>query len=134
MGELFAVRPAIRFDRAGDGRYGALRGDRRHMGTDYAMLPGSGILAPECGILGRYGYAYADDLQWRIVDYHGDSGLRYRFFYATQAAYATGSRAEQGGVIAVAQDITERYPGKGMTTHVHTEVFKDDKRIHPERV
>jgi murein DD-endopeptidase MepM/ murein hydrolase activator NlpD len=125
---MVLIHPPIRSDPAGDGHYGAPRGDRKHTGIDFAVAPGSEILAPENGIMCRYGYAYSSDLTWRIVDLRGAGGQLYRFFYCVQADFSSGDRIEQGDVIAVAQDITQRYPGRGMKPHVHVEVLDQNER------
>ena len=132
---MLLTQPPIRSDAAGDGHYLAPRGDEVHTGTDFAIWPGSYILAPESGRMGRYGWAYESDAQWRIVDFYGDSGKRYRFFYTTQDAYKQDDEVEAGCIIAVAQDIRKRYPSTGMMPHVHCEVFDPaGNRLDPARV
>lgn len=126
--------PPIRSDAAGDGHYGTKRGSRTHTGSDLAMLPGTIINAPESGVMGHYGWPYGDDASYRIVDYQGDSGTRYRFFYAVQCGYPTGDKVAAGQPIAIAQDVTLRYPDDpDMTPHVHLEVFNPaDELVNPE--
>ena len=132
---MILIKPPIRVDPAGDGHYDAPRGSRKHTGVDFVVAPGSDILAPEKGIMGRYGFAYSGDVRWRIVDLHGESGHRWRFFYCVQDIYKTGDRVERGQVMAIAQDISIRYPDRGMKPHVHVEVYtQDERRLNPMRV
>ena len=129
---MMLIRPPIRVDPAGDGNWGAPRGELKHSGVDFAVLPDSEILAPEDGVLGRYGYAYSGDPRWRIVDLHGDSGHRWRFFYCVQDIYKSGERVERGNAFAIAQDISIRYPDRGMKPHFHLEIFNAaEKRLNP---
>jgi len=130
------VRPPIRVDPAGDGEYGTRRGDRTHKGVDLAMAEGSVILAPESGKMGAYGYAYPDpdDHSYRIVNLHGDSGVLYRFFYAVRLGTHSSGRVTAGDPIAMAQDITARYPDQDMLNHVHVETLRDGRNFDPREV
>lgn len=126
----------IRNDTAGDGHYDAPRsGARKHKGVDLAMLPGTIILAPATGTVGRYGYAYEDDNSYRIVDFITMGLMRYRFFYACQVGYSEGDMVRKGEPLAIAQDISERYTHNIMTPHVHVEIYnKEGERLNPERI
>lgn len=126
----------IRNDRAGSGHYGASRGTRKHTGVDFYVAPGSIVLAPESGEMEHYGYAYRGDTNWRIVNFKGNSGRLYRFFYTVQCGYKRGDRVERGQPIAMVQDIRKRYPEESdMQPHVHVEVLDGNGvRLNPEKL
>lgn len=133
--QTLLVIPPVRNDSAGQGHFGAPRGDRTHDGVDRYVAPGSMIVAPENGFIGRYGWAYAGDPNWRIVDFHGHrSGLQYRFFYCVAVGHRYGDRVEAGQPIAMAQDVRERYPNApDMLPHVHIELLDaDGRQLNPE--
>ncbi len=55
-------------DTWGSGHFGASRGERTHIGIDYACSPGSQILAPCIGEVTKLGYPYSNDLSFRYVE------------------------------------------------------------------
>ena len=109
-------------DPAGEGHYGASRGDRTHNGIDYKCVPGAAVLSPVYGEISKLGYPYAD-LQWRYIEITDDSGLHYRLFYVKPIDFlGVGSHIDEDDIIGIAQDISERYPDQGMTPHIHYEI------------
>lgn len=112
---------AVREDSAGDGRFGAKRGARKHMGVDLSCFPGSVLLCSVSGTVTKHGYCYRDDPMWRYVEVTDSGGLRHRYFYVEPLA-RIGASVSVDDAIGVAQDITLRYPGQGMTPHIHYEV------------
>jgi len=122
----------IRNDRAGGGRFGDPRGDRAHTGVDWVIDPGAPILAPVTGIVTKLGYCYGDDLTWRYVEITDGFRLRHRLFYVAPDV-VDGVQVHPDKPIGRAQDITRRYPGQGMTPHVHYEIKDPDgEHINPE--
>ena len=119
------LEPVIRMDQAGNGYYGAPRGDRTHSGVDYLCRPGGVVYAPVSGTVSKLGYPYADDLQWRYVQITDEAGDDHRLFYCLPVVSA-GDYVHRGDVIAEAQDISERYPDQGMNPHIHYEVKQPD--------
>jgi murein DD-endopeptidase MepM/ murein hydrolase activator NlpD len=119
------LEPVIRMDSAGHGYYGAPRGDRTHSGVDYLCRPGGVVYAPVSGTVSNLGYPYADDLQWRYVQITDEAGDDHRLFYCLPVV-SDGDYVHRGDVIAEAQDISERYPGQGMSPHIHYEVKQPD--------
>ena len=111
----------IRHDKAGSGAYGAPRGSRTHCGIDYHCTPGEPVLSPVAGEVTKLGYPYGDDLTWRYVQITDEKGENHRLFYV-EPAVALGQVVNGGEAIAIAQDISERYPDQGMLPHVHYEI------------
>ena len=108
-------------DPAGSGEYGASRGSRTHNGIDYTCVPGCEVLSPVDGVISKLGYPYADDLTWRYVQITDSDGLMHRLFYV-EPNVGIGQKISLNMAIGIAQDITLRYPDKGMQPHIHLEV------------
>jgi len=117
-------------DPAGDGAFGAPRGDRTHNGIDYACLPGTIILSPIYGQVTKLGYPYADALMYRYVEITDTFGLRHRVFYIDPLV-DLNRRVSTGDEIGAVQDIAAKYPGQGMTNHCHYEVKRGDTYLDP---
>jgi len=111
-------------DNWGSGAYGAGRGDHLHNGADYIAFPGQDVYMPiKHGKIIRVKSPYA-----------GYSGLLIRnasieltLFYVDPIMGLIGSEVEQGGVIGIAQDIGEKYPG--IIPHVHLHIDSIDPEL-----
>lgn len=120
-----------RNDPEGLGYFNAPRGDRKHTGHDFAVRPGAEILSPVDGTVGRIGYAYGDDLSYRIVDIRTSDGYRHRLFYVAPAV-EWGDPVNTGMVIGIAQDVSRYYNSSVMIPHVHYEILnRNSKNIDP---
>ena len=135
----FEVNLPVRSDSQGDGKFGAPRGGRVHLGIDYACYPGTEIISPVDGKVRKIGFAYGDgtggfgdEFAYRIVEVEqaDDPEIVHRFFYCT-ALKNVGDEVFAGEVIAKSQDLTIRYPG--MTNHVHYEVRVRNEPVDPEK-
>lgn len=128
------VKSDIRNDRAGLGHFGAPRGDRRHRGVDYRVTPGSEVLSPVGGTVGRIGYAYDDDHSYRIVDIETPDGYLHRVFYV-HPLVDTGQEVTRFTPIGIALDVSRYYrPDSAMQPHVHYEVINaGGVHVDPER-
>ncbi len=110
-------------DQHGNGRYGAGRGNRLHTGADYVCIPGTPVVCPiKKGKIVREKRPYA-----------GYSGLLIRnrdveitLFYLEPDKNLIGYEVNQGDVIGIAQDISEKYPG--IIPHIHMQIDS----INPE--
>ena len=111
----------IRDDSAGEGHFGAPRGTRSHVGEDSLCTPGAGILSPCNGTVTKHGYCYNGDFKYRYVEITEQCGLRHRLFYVLPC-WQLLDACTVNDVVGIAQDISERYPGKGMKPHVHYEI------------
>lgn len=125
----------VRNDPAGQGHYGASRGSRKHRGIDYVcdVELGWPVLSPCDGKVTKVGYPYADDLSWRYVQVTDAGGRDHRVFYIDPLV-AVGDRVQRGDDLGTPQDITQRYPGQGMTPHVHYEIKQGSEYLDPEEV
>lgn len=124
---------SVRIDPAGDGHFGAPRGARAHRGIDYRCVPGHSVLSPVFGRVTKLGHCYADDLSWRYVEVTDSENRRHRLFYVQPATWV-GDQVHPCSPIGVAQDISERYPGRQMRPHVHYEVIEKGEYINPEQL
>lgn len=133
MTALFQTkRLVVRMDSAGDGRYGAKRGSRAHTGVDYVCTPGEPVLSPVAGTITKRGFAYGDDLKWRIVDIRANDGFLHRLFYV-DPLLDVGTQVTMFQAVGVAQDISKRYPNREMLPHVHYEIKNEDgEHVNPE--
>lgn len=128
---IFASLPQRVPDSAGDGAFGASRGDRTHNGIDYSCSPGTGILAPCDGVVTKLGYPYGDDLSYRYVQVTDTDGLDHRVFYIEPQVRLNQNVIEGTSQIGEAQDICARYPDQGMANHCHYEVKDGDEYLDP---
>ncbi|RLA60150.1 MAG: M23 family peptidase [Epsilonproteobacteria bacterium] len=115
----------IRNDKAGSGEFGSSRdgGSRTHSGVDFISKPESQVLTPVSGKITKLGYPYADDLSYRYVQITDEEGNKHRMFYVQPGKeLAIGQQVFQYDPIGIAQDVSRRYPDRGMTPHVHYEI------------
>lgn len=131
---IFAVLPQRVADDAGDGAFGASRGDRKHNGIDYSCATGTGILAPCDGQVTKLGYPYADALEYRYVQITDANGLNHRVFYISPTVELNQWMVEGTSQIGTAQDIAAKYPARGMANHVHYEIKDGSDYIDPSTV
>jgi len=125
----------IRSDPAGDGHFGASRGDRTHNGIDYACVPGTIILSQCYGTVSKLGYPYADDLSYRYIEITAPDHKKHRLFYCKPSnELSISDYVVLGEPIGWSQDVAARYPGQGMINHVHYEIKVGDEYIDPEAV
>lgn len=126
--------PTIRNDKAGLGHFGANRGSRKHRGIDYVVQPGCQVYSPATGKVTKIGYCYRDDSRWRYVQITDEKGLDWRVFYISPDANIGDEVDKHLTAIGWADDITERYPDKGMTPHIHLEVKQGKNHLDPNEV
>jgi len=117
----------IRNDPAGHGHYGASRGNKVHQGVDDICVPGQGVMAPISGQVSRKAYPYTDKSYGGLL-IQGQR-MAVKVFYFEPLPGIVGKIIKMGDVIGTAQDISKRYPGKGMTPHIHREICSIDPVI-----
>jgi murein DD-endopeptidase MepM/ murein hydrolase activator NlpD len=122
------IAQPVRMDPAGSGKFGAPRKKRTHQGIDYVVKPGAEVLSPVEGKVTKRGYAYSNDLTWRIVDVTDKAGYVHRLFYVDPSVIE-GQHVTPYTAVGVAQDITQRYKGADMKPHVHYQVESPDGEI-----
>lgn len=128
-------------DDYGSGVYGASRdgGARWHLGVDFIVACADEyVFSPLRSELVRVGYAYKDDLQWRLLVLRSSEDPLYsvRLLYVDPKDTIPGEAYEVGDVIGRAQDLRERYPAdeshvKPITPHVHLELRYRGEPIDP---
>lgn len=119
----------------GCGHFGASRGDRKHTGLDIDTIPGAPVFCLNPGIVTDIGYAYSDDLSFRIVDIT-NGGYRWRYFYVDPIVNV-GDELDAYTQIGHDQNVAQRYherdPERHMVNHTHIEAIDPDgNHIDPE--
>ncbi|NIR26501.1 MAG: hypothetical protein GWN77_05995 [Gammaproteobacteria bacterium] len=122
----------VRNDQAGDGEYGALRtrstGEAyRHKGVDLLARPGDPWLAPWPMEITRAADPYGDR---QYSGFHWESQqMKGWVFYVMPHQRLIGKTVKRGEPVGIVQDITMRYPGRGMKPHVHLQIDQIDPTI-----
>lgn len=116
-------------DSMGCGHFGASRGSRKHKGFDVKVSPGEPFRTQFAGIVKKIGWAYSDDLSYRIVDIKANNRMTVRAFYLDPAVSA-GDKVDVGDIIGFSQDLSKKH-GENMTNHVHIEIIVDDINVDP---
>lgn len=117
-------------DPAGNGAYGAIRdgGTRLHHGIDFECIVGSEILSPIPGTVTKIGLPYANS-KYRYVQVSSNR-IDHRIFYVNPLV-KMGDYVCLDQPIGTAQDITLRYPDRGMKVHIHYEIKMNGHWIDP---
>ena len=135
MPAILVVVPERGRDSWGEGHFGASRGDRTHMGIDYAAVPGSVLISPITGQVTKLGYPYADDLSYRYVQVTDSLGRKHRWFYIEPGVTVGETVIAEFSSLGTVQDIVKRYPTPhGMTPHFHYEVKDGTGYVDPRTV
>ena len=125
-----------RHDSYGSGLFGASRGKRKHLGTDFVYVPDAPFPACITGEALRHKRPYADDLRWDGVCIAGDNGIELTLFYLSPFEDIIGSFVSATDEIGICQDIRLRYPkdqkhAEACTPHVHVQAAWPDSRSLP---
>lgn len=115
----------IREDSWGDGDFMAPRGNRFHHGIDLVVEPGEPIASMIDGKIDRVVYPYASDLEWTGLQLSNEY-VKVYYFYCTAISELIGKRVNAGHVIALADDISQKYQDDNrspMTPHLHVQVW-----------
>lgn len=107
-------------DNGGCGYFGASRdnGTRIHKGQDYIVKEGQYIYAPFDGYIERGANPYVDDLRYKGFVFNFENGVKMKVFYAEPINM--GGRFKKGDIIAIAQNISLKYPN--VQNHIHVEI------------
>src|SRR6056300_928587 len=116
MFNMHNIRP---LDAYGSGEFGASRGDRTHVGTDFIAAANEPVHSPVIGTVTKLGYPYGDDLSFRYVEVEDADHYRHRFFYV-EPMIAVGDSVLVGKRLGTVQSLQKRYAG--IIDHVHLEI------------
>jgi len=111
----------IRSDPAGDGHFGASRGNRKHEGIDFLCTPGQVVRAIIPGKL-VMAYPYAGDVIFAGCRIWGKDWM-CKMFYFIPHDNLINMDVIAGEAIGIAQDISAKYGG-GMLPHIHCGLYK----------
>ena len=125
------IYPNVRtIDAHGQGHFGAPRGNRVHMGVDYAVLPGTRVGARCPGRVSKIGRCYADTAEYTYIQITTKEGYNERYFYVEPYFIGVGDDVVEGELLGHVQDLDDRYPG--ITPHIHFEVKDGTVFLKPE--
>lgn len=126
-----------RNDPAGHGHFGAKRGGHTHRGVDHVCIVGSDVISCVTGRVTKQGYCYHNGYggysdenheKYRYVEVTTDKKFKHRFLYVFPKTFTIGREIFADiSILGTAQDITKRYPDRGMLPHIHFEIFTGNK-------
>jgi hypothetical protein len=128
---LLAISPlpglCIRSDGAGSPLFGSTRTNadgsaKWHYGLDLAGEVGCHVVAPMAGLVVRWGWCYAGDQHYRLVELYVE-GWHVEMLYL-RPMIESGRHVEVGTWLGELLDVSQRYPGSGMTPHLHLQVWR----------
>lgn len=123
----------IRYDKGGLGHYGAPRGSRKHMGTDYNRIMGIPLTPGRPFPMFCTGKILRRSNPYVGTHYTGfvldTKRARFKIFYVDFPDSLIGTVVKYGEMIGTIQDVSKNYPGSGVTPHVHIEVVMCDPEI-----
>ena len=119
----FWVNPTgkgVRSDGAGDGYFGAKRGERTHLGTDFLSDRGQGVVAPVDSQYRRLvKRVYANDANYQGMEFETQEFMITLFYVSASINHMEFVKA--GQLIGMAQDINRKH-GDPMLNHIHLQV------------
>lgn len=124
-------------DSYGCGDFGASRTNSAgtHQGLDIIVYQGESIYAPFESIVTRFGYPYANDTSYRLVEFKGIGsykGYVCKVMYVNNNSEIVGQTVSKGQFITTAQDISKKY-GSGMIPHLHIELRINGQLVDPQK-
>jgi murein DD-endopeptidase MepM/ murein hydrolase activator NlpD len=126
-------RAAREHDGWGSGHFGDSRdgGGRRHEGVDYIGVVGQKVVAPISGYVTKIGYAY-DNATLRYIEITNPALNFVARAHYVEPSVEVGDVVAMGAAIGTLADLQVRY--RGITDHVHLELYDAGRRIDAERV
>jgi hypothetical protein len=119
----FWVNPTgleVRSDGAGDGAFGAKRGDRVHLDTDFLAIAGQGVVAPvNAQYRRRVNRVYPTDSTYTGMELETKEFMITFFYVSPSINHMEFVKA--GELIGIAQDINAKW-GDPMLNHVHMQL------------
>jgi len=122
----------------GDGSFEAPRGNHKHRGIDYACYPDSIIYSNVEGVVTKFGYPYADALEFRYVEVTDLNNKRHQYFYVEpNPNIKLDAYISRNYPIGKSQDVAGHYLKKDSTkvmkNHVHYQILTvDNVPVNPE--
>ena len=111
-----------RSDSAGDGNYGANRGERKHNGVDYLCDEGQEVVAPFAMKVTRMAYP-SRDMQMEGIAWSAGKSSGKMFYFKPDRALL-GKEVAEGQAIGTAQAVSGYYGMDSMEDHIHFQIDK----------
>ena len=121
-------------DSFGQGRFGASRGLRLHVGVDLNVTAGADVYSPVFGKVTRIALPYKSDQRYKGLVIEGLGkyvGYVIKLFYLDPKLGIVGRTVAQGEVVGTAQDLTVKY--RGISNHIHFEITQNGVAVDPSR-
>ena len=124
-------------DAFGCGYFGASRGARKHTGIDLVTKEGQNVYSNITGYVNRYVIPYGSGIDANIlqgVEIIGTGkfeNYKLKILYV-KPSVAVGFPVIKGTKIGTAQTLQNRY--KGITEHIHYELYKNGVVINPNEL
>jgi hypothetical protein len=116
----FWVNPTgceVRSDASGDGHFGAKRGERFHLGTDFVAVAGQGVVAPvDAQYRRKVTRVYSSDARYTGMELETKEFMLTFFYVDPSINHMDFVKA--GQLIGLAQDINAKW-GDPMINHTH---------------
>lgn len=110
----------VRSDGKGDGHFGAKRGERIHLGTDFLAEAGQGVVAPVDSQYRRFvRRVYATDATYTGMELETKEFMLTFFYVSPSVNHMDFVKA--GDLIGIAQDINAKW-GDPMLNHIHMQL------------
>ncbi len=121
-------------DEWGDGAFHASRdeGRRLHEGIDLVAWPRTPFLAPLACRVVREAAPYPNDPRFSGLLLDIGQERQVKVFYIAPIRDLLGGDVAAGTVLGHVQDLRDKY--RGITPHVHVELWSEGKRIDPAEV
>lgn len=130
---MLMILAPTRYDSMGSGDFRSPRGERKHSGRDYAVIPGSQIISQTQGEVIKLGYPYppSDTKKgnYRYIEILSPNNYTIKYFYVMpHRDIIVGKYVDQYAPIGLAQDISYVY-GPDMIPHIHVEVRNPEGQL-----
>lgn len=135
LGRVLAGPQIVRIDPSGNGHFGSRRTDHTHQGTDLLVTLGELVFSPVDGRVVRFGFPYAGDPSYRLIELEGDGLLVKLMYVLPLVGLKPGDPVSNGQAVGYAQAVSLKY-GAPMRDHIHVEVRRvvGAELVNPENV
>jgi murein DD-endopeptidase MepM/ murein hydrolase activator NlpD len=119
----------MRNDSAGQGHFGAPRGNRTHEGVDLEVQENEPVYSPISGVV-RIGNPYAGESRWKLVEIK-NANEAVKIMYM-KPSVKNGDYVSAHSQIGVGDTISDKYQPTAMKNHLHVEHRINGNLVNPE--